>query len=151
MNARWSLWFMPPLALTLLMLGVTQYIFLKASVFTDEGLGQSGDTVTLENYISVITDTLYLHSMRLTLTLSLAVVAITLLMTYPVAYTLARMAPRAASFILAAIVCSSFVSVAIKASSDPLLASEGRANKGSKPPPDARPADDWELLCAASA
>lgn len=96
------------------MLGVTQVIFLKASFFADEGLGQSGDVFTWENYISVITDPLYLRSMRLTLVLAVSVVAITLLMTYPVAYSLARMRARVAGLVLACIVCSSFVSVAIK-------------------------------------
>jgi putative spermidine/putrescine transport system permease protein len=114
MNARWGFWLLPPLILTVLMLGFTQFIFLKSSFFADTGLGQSGDTITLDNYMSVLTDPLYLRGMRLTLLLSLATVAITLVMTYPVAYSLARMPARIASLLLAAIVCSSFVSVAIK-------------------------------------
>ena len=52
--------------------------------------------------------------MKLTLELAVGVVALTLVATYPVAYALARMPARVASLLLAAIVCSSFVSVAIK-------------------------------------
>jgi putative spermidine/putrescine transport system permease protein len=114
MTARWGMWLLPPLLLTILMLVFTQFIFLKSSFFADLGLGQTGDQLTLENYVSVLTDPLYLRGMRLTLTLSLSVVAITLVMTFPVAYMLARMPPRIATLLLAAIVSSSFVSVAIK-------------------------------------
>ena len=114
MTARWGMWLVPPLLLTILMLVFTQFIFLKSSFFADLGLGQAGNEFTLENYVSVLTDPLYLRGMRLTLTLSLSVVAITLAMTYPVAYMLARMPSRIASLLLAAIVASSFVSVAIK-------------------------------------
>jgi putative spermidine/putrescine transport system permease protein len=114
MTARWGLFLLPPLALTLLMLGFTQFIFLKSSVFADLGLGETGTAFTLENYLEAVTDPLYLNGMKLTLELAIGVVALTLVMTYPVAYVLTRMAPRTASLLLAAIVCSSFVSVAIK-------------------------------------
>ncbi len=114
MTARWGLFLLPPLALTLLMLGFTQFIFLKSSVFADLGLGETGTAFTLENYIEAVTDPLYLNGMKLTLELAIGVVALTLVMTYPVAYVLTRMPARTASLLLAAIVCSSFVSVAIK-------------------------------------
>jgi putative spermidine/putrescine transport system permease protein len=114
MTARWGMWLLPPLLLMILMLVFTQFIFLKSSFFADLGLGQTGHQFTLENYVSVLTDPLYLRGMRLTLILALSVVAITLVMSYPVSYMLARMPARIASLLLAAIVSSSFVSVAIK-------------------------------------
>lgn len=114
MTRRWTLCILPPLLLSIVMLGVTQFIFLQRSFFLDTGLGQSGSEFTLQNYIDVVTDPFYIDSMRLTFLLAATVVALSLILTYPIAYTLARLPARWATVLLSAIVCSSFVSVSIK-------------------------------------
>jgi putative spermidine/putrescine transport system permease protein len=52
--------------------------------------------------------------MRLTVVLSVVVVALSLVLTFPMAYVLARMPPWLATLLVTAVVGSSFVSVAIK-------------------------------------
>jgi len=114
MANRWNWLLAPPVVVSLLLLGVTQFVFLEKSFFLDLGLGLSGDELTLQNYVDVLTDPLYFDSMKLTVVLAFSVVLLSLLLTYPVAYLLTRMPPRLATFLLAAIVCSTFVSVSIK-------------------------------------
>ncbi len=114
MRFSWGLLMVPPLLLTLVMLVLTQFLFLQSSLHEDLGLGRLGAELTLFNYLEFIRDPLYWGSLLLTLKLVVTVVALTLVMTWPVAYVLARMTPSIAMFILSAIVASSFISIAIK-------------------------------------
>jgi len=114
MKLRWGLLVIPPLLLAVMMLGVTQAIFLSASFREDLGLGRLSDEPSLFNYLTILEDPLYRDSMLLTLRLTVLVVVLTVLVTYPVAYALARMKPRWSMIILSAIVASSFISIAIK-------------------------------------
>lgn len=114
MNARWGWFVVPPFVLSLLLLVVTQWLFLKASLHPDLGLGEVGPDYTLSNYIEIATDPTYLHSMGLTIAISLGVTLLSLIMTFPVAYIIARMPARFAILLVAAIAASSFVSISIK-------------------------------------
>lgn len=114
MRFSWGLLMVPPLLLTLIMLLLTQFLFLQSSLHEDLGLGRLGPELTLFNYFEFFADPLYWGSLLLTLKLVVIVVALTLVMTWPVAYVLARMTPSIAMFILSAIVASSFISIAIK-------------------------------------
>jgi ABC-type spermidine/putrescine transport system permease subunit I len=115
MNARWNLVMLPPLVLSFLLLFGTQFVFLRAGFFEDLGLGLVGTEFQFDNYITVFLDPFYLRSLALNFYLSATVVALTLLCAYPVAYVIARMEPRWALLLLAAIVISSFITVVIKA------------------------------------
>ena len=114
MRFSWGLLMVPPLLLTLTMLLLTQFLFLQSSLHEDLGLGRLGPEFTLFNYLEFFIDPLYWGSLLLTLKLVVIVVVLTLVMTWPVAYVLARMTPSIAMFILSAIVASSFISIAIK-------------------------------------
>ena len=114
MRFSWGLLLVPPLLLTVVMLLLTQFLFLQSSLHEDLGLGRLGAEFTLFNYLEFFRDSLYWGSLLLTLKLVIIVVVLTLAMTWPVAYVLARMTPSIAMFILAAIVASSFISIAIK-------------------------------------
>ena len=96
------------------MLIFPQVVFLRASFFEDLGLGLLGDTLDLRNYITAFTDFYYLDALKLNFFLATTVVFLTIAVSFPVAYTIARMTPKWAMLVLAAIVVSAFVSVAIK-------------------------------------
>ena len=110
----WFLLVLPHLAATLLILAVVQVRFLANSLHADLDLGRLGGAYTLANFAKVFEEPVYTDSLRLTLGLSAAAVAISLIVSYPVAYVLARMSPKAALPIMTAILGSSFVSLAIK-------------------------------------
>lgn len=105
---------LPHLVLTLLLLGVTQFIFLESSFHKDLGLGVVDKAYTLSNYVAIFQDSIYVNSLKLTIFLSVSVVLLSLIVTYPAAYVLARINPKVASVLLTAIVASSFLSGAIK-------------------------------------
>ncbi len=114
MAGRWFLLVVPHLAVTALILAVVQLRFLRDSLHADLDLGRLGGAYTLSNFIRIFSEPVYLDSLRLTLSLSAAAVAIALIVSYPVAYVLTRMSPKAALPVMTAIVGSSFVSLAIK-------------------------------------
>ena len=91
-----------------------QLRFLRSSLHADLGLGDLAGAYTLGNFTRIFADRVYLDSLRLTLGLSATAVAISLLLSYPAAYVLTRMPARSAMPIMAAILGSSFVSLAIK-------------------------------------
>ena len=114
MRANWGLVLLPPAAVCLVLLILPQAIFLRASFFEDLGIGRLGSDANLGNYVLAFTDSFYYDSLTLNFLLSLAVVSLTLVVAFPVAYRIVRMPPRWAMIILAVIVVSAFISVAIK-------------------------------------
>lgn len=115
MKARWGLILMPPMLVSFLFLFATQFLFLRASLFEELGLGRFGDELTLENYATFVRDPFYYDALLLSFKISALVVIATVICAYPVAYTIARMRSRWALVLLALVVISSFVSVIIKA------------------------------------
>ena len=114
MNTRWQYFLVPGLAVTLVLLLASQFMFIKGSFYQDLGLGLTGNEIILDNYIKFFTDPFYLRSLWLTVKVSLVTTLCTLLLGYPVAYVIARSGPRLAMFMMAAIVISSFISIVIK-------------------------------------
>ena len=114
MRANWGLILVPSFLIGMVMLIFPQVIFLRASFFEDLGLGLLGDAFNFANYIAAFTDPYYTDALILNFKLSTTVVFLTIAVSFPVAYTIARMTPKWAMLILAAIVVSAFVSVAIK-------------------------------------
>jgi putative spermidine/putrescine transport system permease protein len=127
MNARWHLMMLPPLALSLVLLVASQYIFLRGSFFADLRLGRLGSELTLQNYWRVVSDGFYLSALWLTVRLSAVVVLVTLVIGFPTAYLLARMRSGWATTLLALLVASSFVTIVIKVLGLVILFSPGGA------------------------
>ena len=111
-NWVWVLW--PPLLLSFGLLVASQFVFLRGSFFADMGVGRLGDVFTLRNYVRIFSDGFYLSSLWLTVKLSAITTAATLVIGFPVAYTLARMRSQASMFLLASITAASFVTIVIK-------------------------------------
>jgi len=68
----------------------------------------------LGNYLAIFTDPFYLSSLRITLELSAVVATLALLLSYPMAYLLARMPPRLAGMLLSLAITASFITIIIK-------------------------------------
>ncbi len=114
MKANWGLVLVPPLILAMAMLIFPQVVFLRSSFFEDLGLGYLGEVANLGNYALAFQDSYYLDGLKLNFYLSVTIVLLTVSASFPVAYTIARMNPKWAMMVLAAIVVSAFVSVAMK-------------------------------------
>jgi putative spermidine/putrescine transport system permease protein len=127
MTARWHLLLLPPLAVSLLLLVASQWIFLRGSFFADLRLGRLGSELTLQNYWHVMSDGFYLSALWLTVRLSAIVVLVTLVIGYPTAYILARMRSGWATTLLALLIASSFVTIVIKVLGLVILFSPGGA------------------------
>lgn len=111
---RWEWLLLPPLVVSLALLCVTQFVFLRASLYKDLGLGRFGTEIELSNYAALVQDPFYLGSTLLTLRISAMVVVASVLIGFPVAYVLARTDSRWASVLLSALVATSFVTIVIK-------------------------------------
>jgi len=115
MKANWTLVLLPPMLFCFLLLGGTQFLFIRAGFFEDLGIGLIGDEFVFSNYVTVFTDSFYLDALILNIKVSSVVVICGLLCAYPVAYVIARMqSEQLAMIMLAAIVVSSFVTIVIK-------------------------------------
>jgi putative spermidine/putrescine transport system permease protein len=116
MRANWGLILLPPMLFSFLLLGGTQFLFLRAGFFEDIGAGLIGDEILFDNYALAFGDQFYLDALVLNVWVSALVVLCALVCAYPVAYVIARMRSRQlALLLLAAIVVSSFVTIVIKA------------------------------------
>ena len=78
------------------------------------GLGNLSKAMGWGNYQTLFTDEFYLRSLWLTVKVSAIATVCTLLMSFPVAYVIARMRSRWAMIMLAGVVASSFVTIVIK-------------------------------------
>lgn len=79
-------------------------ILLIFSFFKDVPGGGFMPAFTFENYIKIFTDPFYLTIMYRTLVIAIVVTIVALIISYPVAYKLARIDPRKAVFFLALII-----------------------------------------------
>jgi putative spermidine/putrescine transport system permease protein len=114
MRVRWGIVMLPAVVFSVGLLLASQLVFLRMSLFRDRGFGLVDTQPTLGNYLRVVTDGFYLGSLGVTLEVALIVVACSLIVGYPAAYILARMNPRWATLIIAAIVASALVAEVIK-------------------------------------
>ena len=114
MRGRWELLLIPPFVVTFVLMAASQFVFLKSSFYRDLGLGRTGDTLELTNYIRFFSDSFYLKTVWLTIEVSALATIFTLVMAYPVAYVIARMRSRFALVMLSAIVVSTFITIVIK-------------------------------------
>lgn len=93
---------------------VPQILFLRVSFFESLGMGLTGDTPTLLNYRTVLSDRFYLDVFLRTLWISVAATLIGLIVAYPTAYWLARLQSRALRSLIVLLLISSFVSIVVK-------------------------------------
>jgi putative spermidine/putrescine transport system permease protein len=115
MRLPWPLFLLPPLLVSLLLFVVPQIAFLRSSLFRNVGYGQTGSTLTVENYARFFTDEFYQAALLRTAALSLIDAAVCLAVGFPIAYRLARSRSRWRSTWLTLLVASSLVTVVIKA------------------------------------
>ena len=114
MNIRWDYLLIPSFVVSFVLLASSQLTFLRGSLSTDLGLGILSSTIGTANYESLFTDEFYLRSLWLTIKVSAIATLCTLVMSFPVAYVIARMRSRWAMVMLAGVVVSSFVTIVIK-------------------------------------
>ena len=114
MNTRWEYLLIPSFMVSFVLLAASQLPFLRGSLSADMGLGNLSKTLGWGNYQTLFTDEFYLRSLWLTVKVSAIATVCTLLMSFPVAYVIARMRSRWAMLMLAGVVVSSFVTIVIK-------------------------------------
>jgi putative spermidine/putrescine transport system permease protein len=114
MNVRWGLVMLPAVLCSVGLLALSQFVFLRMSLFHDAGFGLVDTTPTLSNYILIVTDPFYRNALWLTFRVAAIVVACSILVGYPSAFILTRMRPRIAAALLAAIVASAMIAEVIK-------------------------------------
>jgi putative spermidine/putrescine transport system permease protein len=114
MNTRWEYLLIPSFVVSFVLLAASQLTFLRGSLSADMGLGNLSKAMGWGNYQTLFTDEFYLRSLWLTVKVSAIATVCTLLMSFPVAYVIARMRSRWAMIMLAGVVVSSFVTIVIK-------------------------------------
>ena len=114
MYTRWEYLLIPSFVVSFVLLAASQLTFLRGSLSSDMGLGNLSKTLGWDNYQTLFTDEFYLRSLWLTVKVSAIATVCTLLMSFPVAYVIARMRSRWAMIMLAGVVVSSFVTIVIK-------------------------------------
>ena len=103
-----------PLVFSLVLLIGSQGVFLKHSFYADLSFGKSADFWSWNNYLRILTDPFYLRTLWLTTWISLAVAACCIVFGFPIAKTLARSSSRWTTWLLSAIVTTSFISTVIQ-------------------------------------
>lgn len=114
MHTRWEYLLIPSFVVSFVLLAASQLTFLRGSLSADMGLGNLSKAMGWGNYQTLFTDEFYLRSLWLTVKVSAIATVCTLLMSFPVAYVIARMKSRWAMIMLAGVVVSSFVTIVIK-------------------------------------
>jgi ABC-type spermidine/putrescine transport system permease subunit I len=114
MNTRWEYLLVPSFVVSFVLLAASQLTFLRGSLSADMGLGNLSKAMGWGHYQTLFTDEFYLRSLWLTVKVSAIATVCTLLMSFPVAYVIARMRSRWAMVMLAGVVVSSFVTIVIK-------------------------------------
>jgi len=114
MNVRWDYLLIPSFVVSFALLAASQLTFLRGSLSADLGLGMLSKSLGLQNYDALFTDEFYVNALWLTVKVSAIATFCTLVMSFPVAYVIARMRSRWAMVMLAGVVVSSFVTIVIK-------------------------------------
>lgn len=106
---------LPPLAVALLLfLGPLLYLFY-ISLHEASGSELYGAGWTLENYAAVLRDPFYLTILQRTVGTAAAVLGLSLLIGYPVAYLIARLPPRRRGLVMLALLFPLMVSNVVRA------------------------------------
>ncbi|MEC9345441.1 MAG: ABC transporter permease [Pseudomonadota bacterium] len=114
MTARWGVMLAPSLVLVLILLMVSQTLFLEGSFYKDLGMGRTSKDFDFTNYVRIFTDGFYLNALWITIKVSALAMICTLAFSFPVAYVIARMRSRWGMVLLSGIVVSTFITIVIK-------------------------------------
>ena len=132
MRTAWG-WFLlaPPLAMTLLFfVGPVAYLFW-VSLHAASPSELYGPALTLQNYVAVLGDSFYLAIIRRTLGVAAVILAVSLVIGYPVAYFVALLPPRRRTLVLLMLLFPLMVSNVVRAYGwVALLARRGVINTG---------------------
>lgn len=90
------------------------YIFYLSFIDVKEGLNVDNATYSINNYIKFFNDSYYLHSLWLTIKVSLYTVIFCLILGYPVALTMAKSSKRVRSIVTLLIVSPLLISVVVR-------------------------------------
>ncbi|MCC6008480.1 MAG: ABC transporter permease [Rhodobacteraceae bacterium] len=114
MTARWHLLLIVPFVVVFALTAASQFVFIERSLYEQRSFGRVGTELTLINYANFLTDRFYLNILWNTVKVSALATFFTLLLTFPLAYVIARMRSRWASVLIAGVVVSTFVTIVIK-------------------------------------
>ncbi|MBM3571885.1 MAG: ABC transporter permease [Alphaproteobacteria bacterium] len=110
----WRTFLWVPLIISFLLFVLPQASFIWMSLHRNLGFGRVGTTLTLSNYVRVLTDELYLDALITTLQLSLIATLLAIALAFPMAYMLVRMRWRFKSVIIDLLLVAALVTVVIK-------------------------------------
>ena len=114
MSLRWGLLLIVPCLLIFILTLFSQWAFVADSLYEQKSFGQIGDTPTLSNYVRIFSDRFYLRVIWVTVKLSAIATILTLLLAYPLAYSIARMRSAWTSVLIAGVTVATFVTIVIK-------------------------------------
>ncbi len=114
MNVRWGYLLLVPFAISAALLVGSQAVFLQHSFFVDLAFGQTGAHWSFDNYWRILRDPFYLRTLWLTTYISLIVAVACVGLGFPVARVLSRHNSRWTTFLLSAIVLTSFITTVIQ-------------------------------------
>lgn len=114
MRLHWGLMLVLPFVVLFSLTAISQWVFIESSLYKQLSFGRIGDTITFENYTKFLTDPFYLRIIWITVKVSALATMFTLLLAYPLAYSIARMQSRWASILIAGVVVATFVTIVIK-------------------------------------
>lgn len=110
----WARLLWPTVLVSGALLILPQSAFIIMSFYHDMGLGMIGDTFTLANYVSIVTDEFYLSSIWQTVRLSFIATTVAIIFAFPTAYTLTRVSGGLASVLLSLLIVTSLVTIVVK-------------------------------------
>jgi putative spermidine/putrescine transport system permease protein len=113
-TAHWQRFLLAPLLVVAVLLVGSQAAFLSASFYRDLNYGLQADTPSLANYAKMLGDPFYWGVLGTSVALSAAAAAWTVGLGFPTAYVLARSRSRWAMAMIAVVLLSAFVTIAIK-------------------------------------
>jgi putative spermidine/putrescine transport system permease protein len=103
-----------PFVVSAMLLFGSQIVFLKQSFFVDLAFGREAPAWSFGNYVRILSDPYYLRTLWLTTYISLAVAVACIGLGFPIAKVLARQRSRWTTFLLSAIVLTSFITTVIQ-------------------------------------
>jgi putative spermidine/putrescine transport system permease protein len=104
-----------PLLLFIIGFFVVPMLYILYLSFIDtERLGGTNAVYSIDNYVRFFTDSYYLHSLWLTIKVSLYTVIVSLLLGYPVALTMAKCSPRVRGLLTLLVASPLLISIVVR-------------------------------------
>lgn len=113
-QVRWGRFLVLPAFVSFALLILPQAAFVALSFHKDLALGAVSDAFSLDNYLTIFTDPLYLRSIGLTFYLSAITTIIVICIGFPAAYAFSRWNRFASTLSLSLVLTTSLVTIVIK-------------------------------------